>query len=73
MSQSRLHSFIEAWVNVLIGFAVSFIANMLILPAFGFKVSVSQALGIGVAFTIVSVVRSYAVRRLFNSFGRWCK
>lgn len=73
MSRSRLHSFVEAWVNVLIGFAVSFAANMLILPMFGYNVSVNHALGIGLWFTAVSVVRSYAIRRLFNEMHRWSR
>ena len=70
MSQPRLHSFVEAWINVLIGFGVSFAANMLILPMFGYNVSVNHALGIGLWFTVVSVIRGYAVRRLFNRMYR---
>jgi len=70
MSQPKLHSFVEAWVDVLIGFGVSFAANMLILPRFGYNVSVNHALGIGLLFTVVSVVRGYAVRRLFNRMYR---
>ena len=39
MSQTRLGSFIEAWVNVLIGFTINYIANLLIFPLFGFHIS----------------------------------
>ncbi len=67
MTQTRLGSFIEAWVNVLIGFGINWCANLLILPLFGFNVSPGQAFEIGLWFTAVSVVRSYMVRRWFNA------
>lgn len=67
MSQSRLSSFIEAWVNVAIGFGINLVANLIVLPWFGFDVTVSDALGIGVVFTIISVARSYCIRRWFNA------
>lgn len=64
--QTKVHSFIEAWANIAIGFSINFVANMLILPAFGFNVSAGQAFGIGVIFTVISLVRSYVLRRWFN-------
>ena len=65
--QTRLSSFIEAWINVAIGFAINFAANMLILPLIGFHITAGQNLFIGLLYTIISVARSYAVRRWFNS------
>lgn len=67
MTQTRLGSFIEAWINVLIGYWINFGANLLVLPLFGFNVTVTQNLGIGAIFTVISVVRSYAIRRWFNA------
>lgn len=68
MGQSRLSSFIEAWVNVFIGFGINFVANMVILPYYGFTaLTLATNLQIGLAFTVISVVRSYVVRRWFNS------
>jgi hypothetical protein len=67
VTQTRLGSFIEAWVNVLIGFGINWCANLLILPLFGFNVSPGQAFEIGLWFTAVSVARSYFVRRWFNA------
>lgn len=68
MNQTRLGSFIESWVNVLIGFGINFVANLLILPAFGFtSLTVATNVYIGLIYTAVSVVRSYAVRRWFNA------
>ena len=64
--QSRLMSFIEAWANVFVGYWVSVAANYVVLPWFGFHVSAGQAIGIGVIFTAISLVRSYLLRRWFN-------
>lgn len=64
--QTRLHSFIEAWANIVIGFGINFVANLIVLPAFGLPVNVGQALGIGVVFTAISLARSYVLRRCFN-------
>ena len=65
--QSRLQSLIEAWLNVAIGFGVSLVANLIVLPLFGYPVTVGDAFGIGLVFTAISIVRSYIIRRLFNS------
>ncbi len=67
MIQTKLGSFIEAWMNVLIGFGINFAANMLILPAFGFTTLTWQTnFYIGLVYTIISVARSYIIRRWFN-------
>lgn len=67
MNQTRLGSLIEACINVLIGFAINFVANMLILPLIGFHITAGQNLFIGVLYTLVSVARSYVIRRWFNA------
>lgn len=67
MNQTRLGSLIEACINVLIGFAINFVANMLILPLIGFHITAGQNLFIGVLYTFVSVARSYVIRRWFNA------
>jgi hypothetical protein len=67
--QSRTASFIESLLNVAIGFGVSYASNLVILPLFGFMVNASQAFSIGVIFTVISIIRSYFVRRLFNRLG----
>ena len=66
-SQTRIGSLIEACINVLIGFAINFVANILILPLIGFHITVGQNLFIGVLYTVISVARSYVVRRWFNA------
>lgn len=66
MSQTKLGSFTEAWVNVGIGFGINFLGNIFILPAMGVPMAPSKAFSIGLVFTVISVVRSYGIRRLFN-------
>lgn len=67
MNQTRLGSFIEALMNVAIGFGINFTANMLILPAFGFaSLTAATNLKIGMLYTVISVIRSYVIRRWFN-------
>lgn len=70
--QTKLGSFIESWANIGIGFSINWIANLTILPLFGFAVTGGQAFGIGVIFTAISLVRSYLLRRTFTRInGAW--
>ena len=70
MSQTRLGSWLEAWANIVIGFAINWSANMLVFPLFGFNITASQAFHVGLIFTAISLVRSYVLRRLFNRIRR---
>lgn len=67
--QSRIMSAVEASANVAIGYLVSVAANLLVLPLFGYDVSIADSFMIGLAFTAVSLVRSYLLRRAFNWLG----
>lgn len=67
MTQTRLGSFIEAWINVAIGFSINFAANLLIFPLFGMHISLSNNFLMGLIYTAISVARSYVIRRWFNS------
>lgn len=64
--QSRKMSLIESVVSTLLGYSVATAANFYILPLFGYKVSLRDASWIGVIFTVISLIRGYFVRRLFN-------
>ena len=67
MNQTRLGSFIEACINVAIGYVINFTANLLILPLIGFHITVGQNQFIGLLYTVISVCRSYVIRRWFNA------
>jgi hypothetical protein len=66
MNQTRLGSLIEAFVNVLIGFTINYIANLLIFPLYGFHISLMDNLTMGFIYTGISIARSYVIRRWFN-------
>lgn len=64
MSQSKKGSLLEAFINVAIGYGVAVASQIVIFPLF-----VAENMAIGGFFTVVSIVRSYALRRLFNWWG----
>ena len=66
--QSKLDSFIEAWLNVGIGFGISVLANFVIFPLVGIGASTTQIITVGIFMTLVSVARSYFVRRFANKY-----
>ncbi len=66
MNQSRRLSLIEATTNVIVGYALAVITQIVAFPWFGLQVSLGDNLAIGAAFVGVSLVRSYALRRLFE-------
>lgn len=68
--QSRLGSLIESSVSTAIGYTVALIANLSVLPLFGYQPTLNQASAIALIFTIISLVRGYLVRRLFNRISR---
>ena len=67
MYQTKLGSILEAWANIFIGFGINFAANMIILPLFGFAaLTLGKNFEIGLLYTVISLVRSYYLRRMFN-------
>ena len=67
MKQSRLMSLVESLANVLVGYVVAVVMQMAVFPLFGLAVTVTENLLIGLIFTAVSIVRSYALRRGFEA------
>ena len=65
--QSKRDSLIETLTNVGIGWFISFIANMLVLPLFGYNINLTDGVLISIIFTVISIIRGYVVRRWFNS------
>lgn len=64
--QSPAMSLVEAVANVIIGYSVAVVTQIMVFPRFGFHATLDQNLGIGAIFTVVSLVRSFALRRIFN-------
>jgi len=68
MSQSRRMSLVEAATNIAVGYGLAVATQLAVFPFFGLPARLDQSLGIGLIFTVVSLGRSYLLRRLFN---RW--
>ena len=68
--QSKKQSLTETLTSVFVGWLIGVILNMLVLPLFDYDVNLTDGVLISIIFTAVSVVRSYVVRRFFNSKER---
>jgi hypothetical protein len=66
MRQTRLMSLVESIANVAVGYGVAVFTQILIFPVFGLHTTLAQNLQMGAAFTGVSILRSFALRRLFE-------
>lgn len=67
--QSHRHSVLESVVNVCVGYGVAVGAQYVIFPLFDIHATHSDHLMIGAFFTVVSLVRSYCLRRVFNTWS----
>ena len=67
MTQSRTMSLVEAVANVVVGYGVAVVTQILIFPIFGLHTTLAQNLKMGAVFTVVSIARSFALRRLFET------
>ena len=65
--QTRLGSLIEVCINIAIGFTINFVMNLTLFPLFGWHITVTENLLLGVIYTVVSVIRGYVVRRWFEA------
>ena len=65
-------SLVEATTNVVVGFMLALLTQIVVFPLLGLSASLSDNLILGVIFTAVSLGRSYALRRVFEGlrFGR---
>ncbi len=66
MRQSRRMSLVEAAANVVIGYGVAVATQVVVFPVFGIRITLADDLRIGLVFAVVSILRSYALRRLFE-------
>ncbi len=64
--QTKLQSLKESFINILIGYLTALLSQILIFPLFDIVVPFTDNLLIGAYFTIISLIRSYLIRRYFN-------
>ena len=65
--QSRWMSFVEAVTNIVVGYGLAILTQIIVFPLFGLHASLSENLLIGCFFVGVSLIRSFVIRRLFNA------
>jgi len=63
-------SLVETITNVAIGLIVSFLSQVAIFKYYDIHISLAQNLELTLYFTVVSIIRSYVLRRFFNSIRR---
>ena len=68
MTQSRGMSLIEAVTNVAVGYVLAVTTQNVVFPWFGLHPSLGENLALGAVFVGISLLRSYALRRLFEQW-----
>lgn len=64
--QTKKQSLTEAITNTAVGFGISYVSTFLIFPVLGIVTSPGTNLIIVIYFTIISILRGYVLRRVFN-------
>lgn len=64
--QTKKQSFFESLTNVAIGYIIAVSSQIIIFPLFNIYIPITDNFLIGFYFTVISIIRSYIVRRFFN-------
>ena len=64
--QSRWMSLIEAVTNIVVGYGLAVLTQIIVFPLFGLSMTLEQNLKIGIIFTSLSIARSFVLRRAFE-------
>ena len=70
MSQTKKQSIIEVIANTVVGFIISVGVSVLLFPLMGIPVTFGENIGITLIFTLISLVRSFVMRRIFNKMHK---
>ena len=66
--QNKKQSLIESLTQTIIGLATSLLIQIFLYPMLNIPVTFSQNVIITLVFFVVSVIRGYLIRRLFNKW-----
>lgn len=64
--QTKTHSAIETLTNTGSGAFISYALTLYVLPWWGFAPTYGEAFEITIVFLVASLLRGYAIRRMFN-------
>jgi hypothetical protein len=67
--QSKKHSIYESITNVVVGLVMSFLIQLILYPLLNIEVSLNQNIFITFVFFVVSFIRGYIIRRIFNKIN----
>lgn len=70
MGQTKKQSIIEVIANTVVGFIISVGVSVLLFPLMGIPVTFGENIGITLIFTLISLVRSFVMRRIFNKMHK---
>lgn len=65
--QTRWMSFVEAVTNIVVGYGLAVLTQIIVFPFFGLHATLSENLLIGGLFTLTSLGRSFILRRAFET------
>jgi len=65
--QTKKHSVFESISNVVVGYLIALMSQLIIFPFFNIHIPLSSNLLIGFWFTLISLARSYVLRRVYNT------
>jgi hypothetical protein len=64
--QSRWMSVVEAVTNIVVGYGLAVLTQIIVFPMFGLSMTLEQNLKIGIIFTSLSIALSFVLRRAFE-------
>ena len=65
--QSRWMSLVEAVTNIMVGYGLAVLTQIIVFPLFGLHATLSENVLISGIFTLISLVRSFILRRAFET------
>ena len=64
--QLKRHSLIESISNVAVGYGIALLSQIILYPIYNIHVSIFTNIYLGLWFTVISIIRSYVLRRIFT-------
>lgn len=64
--QTKWDSFKESFTNILSGYILSLLTQVIVFPLFDINTSMGENMIISLIFTLVSLARLYIIRRIYN-------
>jgi hypothetical protein len=66
-------SLVESLANVTVGYGLAVMTQVVVFPLFGLHATLTQNMAMGGIFTGISIMRSFALRRLFEEMRIRCR